>query len=213
MAAGRLHRLYRGVYAVGHTELSLEGRWIAAVFACGPNAVLSHGSAAHLWSLSPKCPPYIHVTIPEAGSRAHRPGIVLHRSSNLTPRDVTSRRNIPVTAPERTRRDMGWAKERTRSDIERDFLRLIRRHGLPEPEVNAKLGLYEIDFLWRSEHVAVELDSYAYHSSRVSFESDRRRDRELQRRGFVILRFADSELGEGPDAIVASLQAHLIRAA
>ncbi len=49
LRSGRLHRLYRGVYAVGHTNLSQEGRWIAAVFACGPKAVLSHESAAPLW--------------------------------------------------------------------------------------------------------------------------------------------------------------------
>ena len=46
--SGRLHRLHRGVYAVGHTDLTREGKWIAAVFACGEGAVLSHESAAHL---------------------------------------------------------------------------------------------------------------------------------------------------------------------
>ena len=40
--AGHLHRLYRGVYAVGHTNLTLEGRFLAAVKACVPGAALSH---------------------------------------------------------------------------------------------------------------------------------------------------------------------------
>ena len=182
--------------AVGHTDLSREGRWIAAVFACGPKAVLSHASAAHHWSLSPACPPFTHVTIPESGSRTKRTGIVLHRSTTLTTRDVTLRHNTPVTTPARTKRDMGWTKERTRSDLERAFLRLLRAHELPLPELNAKLGPYEIDFLWRERKLCVELDSYAYHSSRASFASDRARDRELQRRGFVVLRFADTELDE-----------------
>src|SRR5919204_227423 len=47
--AGRLHRLHHGVYAVGHAVLKREGRWLAAVFACGEGAVLSHGSAAAHW--------------------------------------------------------------------------------------------------------------------------------------------------------------------
>src|SRR5207247_11204601 len=51
LAAGRLHRVYRGVYAVGHAGLSDEGRWTAAVLACGEGAVLSHRSAAELLRL------------------------------------------------------------------------------------------------------------------------------------------------------------------
>src|SRR5687768_3070443 len=51
LASGRLHRRYAGVYAVGHDRLSREGRWMAAVLACGPDAVLSHRSAAALWGL------------------------------------------------------------------------------------------------------------------------------------------------------------------
>src|SRR5881227_2105975 len=51
LRTGSLHQLYRGVYAVGHTALSLDGRLIAAVFSAGPNAVLSHRSAALLWGL------------------------------------------------------------------------------------------------------------------------------------------------------------------
>ncbi len=49
--AHRLHRVFRGVYAVGHRGLSNEGRWMAAVLACGEGAVLSHRSAAELWAL------------------------------------------------------------------------------------------------------------------------------------------------------------------
>src|SRR4051794_5025834 len=47
--AGRLHHVHRGVYAVGHRRLTLQGRWMAAVLAAGPGAVLSHRSAAMLW--------------------------------------------------------------------------------------------------------------------------------------------------------------------
>ena len=49
--AGRLHRIHRGVYAVGHPVLTVDGRRMAAVLAAGPGAVLSHRSAAALWDL------------------------------------------------------------------------------------------------------------------------------------------------------------------
>ena len=209
--AGYLHRFYRGVYAVGHTDLSKEGRWIAAVFACGPGAVLSHGSAAHLWKLSPKCPPSAHVTVPTHAGRANRRGIVLHRSATLTKRDVTRRKNIPVTTPARTKRDMGWTKERTRSDLERAFLRLLRAHELPLPEVNVNIGPYEVDFLWRPERLAVELDSYAYHGDRPTFTSDRARDRYLKVRGIEVARVSDDELDQTPADVAVSLRALLQR--
>src|ERR1044072_6372187 len=61
---GRLHRLYRGVYAVGHTVLRREARWLAAVLACGEGAVLSHRSAAELWGLYPSAAARVDVAVP-----------------------------------------------------------------------------------------------------------------------------------------------------
>jgi very-short-patch-repair endonuclease len=165
--------------------------------------------AANLWRLTPKCPASAHVTVPGDAGRARRKGIVLHRSVTLTARDVTRRGNIPVTTPARTLADMGWGRERTRSDLERKFVRLLREHDLPLPEVNVKVGPFEIDFLWRSHRLAVELDSYAYHSDRATFIADRARDRELRRRGFTVLRFADIELDERPEMIVATVRHYL----
>ena len=204
--AGRLHRLFRGVYAVGHRKLSREGRWMAAVLACGEGAALSHSSAAHLWSLSPTSPPSAHVTVPGDAGRASRRGIVLHRSTTLTPSDVTRRHNIPVTTEARTKRDMGWSTERTRSDLERKFLALLRSHELPLPEVNARLGPFEVDFLWRNEGLIVELDGFEFHSSRASFEGDRRRDRELQLRGFAVMRFTHRDFDQAPEILTRSLR-------
>ena len=60
--AGRLHRLHRGVYAVGHRSLSWRGRWLAAVLAAGDGAVLSHPSAAALWRFLRPIPGPVHVT-------------------------------------------------------------------------------------------------------------------------------------------------------
>jgi very-short-patch-repair endonuclease len=207
--AGHLHRLYRGVYAVGHTDLSREGRWFAAVRACGPGAVLSHESAAHLWGLSPKSPATIHVTVPSSNGRRRRRGIRLHYSTTLIAADVARRKNIPVTTRARTLADLGWGSEPTRSDLERAFLRLCKEHGIPKPEVNVKVGPYTVDFLWRAERLVVEVDGYRYRSDRATFRSDRARGRELNRRGFELLRFADVELDEEPLAVVSSVKDHL----
>src|SRR5436190_3282042 len=102
IAAGRLHRVYRGVYAVGHTALGNEGRWMAAAIACGEGAVLSHRSAAELWRmLTPRDGP-VDVTVPTAGGRKRRPGIRLHRIPSLPRATTTLRQGIPVTVPART---------------------------------------------------------------------------------------------------------------
>ncbi|MGH2990028.1 MAG: type IV toxin-antitoxin system AbiEi family antitoxin domain-containing protein [Solirubrobacterales bacterium] len=208
--AGRLHRLHRGVYAVGHSHVTVEGRWIGAVFACGEGAVLSHQSAAALGRISPRSPPLVHVTVPTYGGRARREGIRIHRSTTLTSADTARRRNIPVTAYARTLRDLGYGPEPTRSDLERLFLRLCRRHGIPKPEVNTRLGAHTVDFLWREAGLVVEVDGYRYHSDREAFESDRARDRDLKSR-IDVLRFADRELATDGRAVARSLRAHLGR--
>ncbi|HVV89635.1 MAG TPA: type IV toxin-antitoxin system AbiEi family antitoxin domain-containing protein, partial [Solirubrobacterales bacterium] len=111
VAAGRLHRLHRGVYAVGHRSLSWRGRWMAAVLAVGEGAVLSHTSAAALWTFLRPIQGSIHVTVPAAVRRQSRPGLQVHRSRTLTPRDVTRRHGIVVTTPARTIEDIRGAIE------------------------------------------------------------------------------------------------------
>jgi putative AbiEi antitoxin of type IV toxin-antitoxin system/uncharacterized protein DUF559 len=101
--SGRLRRLYRGVYAVGHGVLGREGRWMAAVLACGEGAVLSHRSAAAHWELG-SAAAKIDVTAPV--SRVGIPGIRLHRSRSLDARDTTSHEGIPVTTIPRTLLDL-----------------------------------------------------------------------------------------------------------
>jgi very-short-patch-repair endonuclease len=111
-----------------------------------------------------------------------------------------------VTTPARTKRDLGWDREPTRSHLERLFLRLLCSHELPLPEVNAKLGPCEVDFLWPAQRLVAELDGYAYHSQRAQFEADRRRDRELQRRDYTVLRFTYREVIEEPQSVIADLR-------
>ena len=96
-----LHRVYRGVYAVGHERLTTRGRFLAAVFACGNQAVLSHYSAAVLWALLPERGPRIDVTVPTSGGRKRRGAMVLHRGA-LPADEVTVRDRVPVTTVART---------------------------------------------------------------------------------------------------------------
>ncbi len=101
-AAGRLQRLHRGVYAVGHRVLRVEGYWMAAVLACGEGAALSHQTAPAVWDLRRVGSGPIHVTVPGDPGRKKRDGIRVHRSVTLTERDVTRVRGLPVTTVART---------------------------------------------------------------------------------------------------------------
>jgi Transcriptional regulator, AbiEi antitoxin len=107
---GHLHPLYRGVYAVGHASVPVEGRFLAAVKACGPTAVLSHFSAAALFELLRWDDRYPEVTVPGTATKAHR-GIRVHRSSMLDSRDITRHCGIPTTTPARTLIDLAASFE------------------------------------------------------------------------------------------------------
>jgi hypothetical protein len=100
VASGRLFPKYRGVYALGHPNLSLEGQFLAAVKACGPDAVLSHYSAAALYRLLAWDDRFPEVTAPNP--RKHR-GIYTHRSNHI---ERTFHKGIPVTPPARTLIDL-----------------------------------------------------------------------------------------------------------
>ena len=101
VASGQLHRLYRGVYAVGHAALQPRGRLLAAVYACGPAAVASHNQAAWMHDLRRGWGRWIHVTTPQRGRKAPA-GIRLHRVRSLHDEDVTVVERIPVTSVART---------------------------------------------------------------------------------------------------------------
>ena len=107
--SGRLHRLYRGVFAVGHAHLSHAGRCVAALLSLGPGAALSHATAAAQWAVRPSVSATIHVTVPTPGGRLTRPGVVVHRSTTLRPADVTEVDGIAVTSVARTLLDLAGA--------------------------------------------------------------------------------------------------------
>jgi very-short-patch-repair endonuclease len=101
IATGRLHRLAAGVYAVGRPELTPHGRWMAAVLACGHDAVLSHRSAAELWGIGYEERGRIDVSI-RRPSKIRRKGLKVRTRPSLGAINVTRRRGIPVTDPVQT---------------------------------------------------------------------------------------------------------------
>jgi very-short-patch-repair endonuclease len=205
---------------------------MAAVLACGPDAALSHGSAAALWRIIPRWPATTHVTTPV--DRRH-PGIHVHRSPHA---DATIHYGIRVTTPARTLVDLAdvltpkkltralneaqvqrliTAKElttlftrypgrrtsqltpergATRSDLEDDFVRFLKRYKLPLPEFNQTIATHEVDAIYRDEHLVIELDSRQFHSTPRAFEQDRDRDADLLNAGFPTIRITHHRLKE-----------------
>jgi hypothetical protein len=108
--SGRLHRLHRGVYAVGHTVLNRHGRYLAATMACGRGAVLSHRSAAALWGIRPTDAARIDVTVSHTSGFRSTAAIVVHRSRR--PIEATTRDGIAVTTPGQTLADLATALPR-----------------------------------------------------------------------------------------------------
>lgn len=204
---------------------------MAAVLACGDGTALSHMSAAALWGLLRPVTGLVDVTIPARSGRARRAEIRLHRSMTLRRGSVTKHLCIPVTTPARTIEDLRGAVpphlvrratrqaemakyrlgptiggDRTRSDLERDFLKLCRRYRIPAPEVNEKVGRWTVDFLWRESRIAVETDFFDYHRGRIAFQDDRARELELRRRGFAVHRFSEVQIDDEPEEVAVDLR-------
>jgi very-short-patch-repair endonuclease len=97
----------------------------------------------------------------------------------------------------------------TRSEAEARFLRLLRRSGLPPPLVNEVVLGYEVDFHWPTERLVVEVDGFAYHGSRRSFEGDRARDADLSRSGLRVVRVTWRQLVREPLLLAARMGALL----
>lgn len=245
--SGKLYRIHRGVYSVGHDGLGEQGLWMAAILACGPGALLSHGSAAVHWELLRPLEGPIDVSVPTQNGRKKRRGVHIHRCQSLGQSPFpargaekrlsplgTIRRGIPVTTVARTLEDLQRSDLRpslvrrairqaeflrlpmgeiqtdgTRSDLEREFLRLWRRHRIPTPEVNVPIGPMTVDFLWPDKRLVVETDSYVTHGGKVAFEDDRQRDLELRRRSYRVHRFSELQLEIEPAAIAEDVAAAL----
>lgn len=240
IAAGRLHPVYRGVYAVGRPELTRYGRWMAATLACSPSGALSHGSAAALWRIWWET---AGLEVSVSGFRS-QPGITAHRRHTF---DVTTHRGIPVTTvvctivdlaarlppaeiervidnattrgltdPDAVRAALhampprpGTAKlaktldvrtfALTRSELERLFLPIARRAGLPKPLTRAYVNGFEVDFFWpKPLGIVVETDSLSFHRTPAQLYRDRVRDHAHHSSGLIPLRFTHGQIRYEP---------------
>jgi hypothetical protein len=143
--AGQLHVWYRGVYAVGHRALTREGRWLAAVLAVGPGAVLSHRTAAALWGIRPTARARIEVTVPV--KRRSVGDIQLHHA-RLAADEVTAVDDIPVTTAARTLVDLAAVlrpREVVKAAEQTEILRL------PFPDLERYRGRRGVKSLPRDE--------------------------------------------------------------
>lgn len=199
----RLVRVHQGVYAVGYRRVEPVARALAAVLACGPGGALSHDSALALWGLRrwPDAPEVIaRGCVRRPGIRAHRSrtltaseitvqlGVRTTRAaralkdvrSRLTRRQLTritnSARLAHILTDDETEALLHHRRNPTRSGREDAFQRWIERHDLPQPILNTTVAGHEVDAWWPQQRVIVEVDDYATHGDRASFQSDRDRD-------------------------------------
>jgi hypothetical protein len=215
--SGRLHRLHRGVYAVGHCAVGQHGRWLAAVLACGEGALLSHRSAAALWGMLPTSATMIDVAVPPGNGHRTKGHIRVHRAT----RDGTIHLGIPVTSPRCTLDDLAvpaWQMRRAmevaerlgvdvtpkgpKSPLEQAFLKLCKDD---RPVINGIVEGLEVDFHWPDAKLVVETDGHEHHGTREAFELDRARDQRLTAAGWIVLRFTHRQVLEEPERVKAVL--------
>jgi hypothetical protein len=250
----------RGVYAVGRPEVSQLGRWMAAVLACGTEAVLSHRSAAALWGLIPLEEVAVEVSVPPDSS-ARASGVRVHRRQPI-PSHLTRHQRIPVTTPARTlvdiacglrpaqveravneadrldlidpealrrwivtcppMRGLGVLRRTldvhtftlTASELERRFLPLARRAGLPMPETGSWVNGFKVDFYWPDFGLVVETDGLRHHRTPAQQARDRLRDQAHQAAGLTPVRFTRAQVAYEPQHVLSILRdvvAHLPR--
>jgi very-short-patch-repair endonuclease len=131
-------------------------------------------------------------------ARVHR--LVTDHSLDEQCSRYPSHRGVPAL-----RRAMNTEPRLTRSEAERRLLELIRVARLPEPRTNVRIGRHEVDFLWPVHRLVVEVDGYAFHSERSSFERDRRRDAALTLAGYRVIRITWRQITEERELVIATL--------
>lgn len=145
---GRLHRIHRGVFALGHPRLGQRSRWLAAVLACGGGAVLSHRAAAALLGIRPGAGNLIDVTAPGRSGRT-RAGIRIHRGDQLRSGEIEIVDRIPCTTVSRTIVDLATClsptdleysihRAQAKGWLDRDAIAAVIEH-LPRRRGNGEL--------------------------------------------------------------------------
>jgi very-short-patch-repair endonuclease len=128
-------------------------------------------------------------------ARACHEASVLHRTRPAAVEAVLARRPTSPGAANLRRVLLGDERV-TLSALERAFLSLLRRAGLPLPLTNRPAGGRWVDCRWPEHRLTVELDSYRFHNSRHAWEQDRRREREARARGDEFRRYTWGDVVE-----------------
>jgi hypothetical protein len=232
---GILHPLYRAVFAWGHYNISTEGRFLAAVKACGAYAVLSHFSAAALHELVRWDGRPFEITAP---SKHRHPRIKAHRSKNI---ERIVLKGIPVTPKLRTVIDLARVEDEmvvkralraakfsaaelerlprsildlgpapTRSPLEDRVHDFVVRSGLEPPLANP---VYRLpgrtvfpDLHWPQHRLIVEVDSVQWHDDPLARADDAQRQAELEAAGERVLRVTSADM-RNPRLVLARLKA------
>ncbi len=250
VAAGKLHRKARGVYAVGSPNITPRQRLMVVVKRCGEGAVLSHLSAAAHWGIRGKPPPRPQVSVPAA--RNPRPkGIEVHRRERMM---CTRHEGIPVTTILQTlidcaplgsppdaermvnqadargllradvlrrrlegRHEPGAARLRdildrdafvlTDSELERLFVPIALRAGLPKPLTQARVCGYRVDFYFPELKRVIEVDGLRYHRTPLEQRRDLQREQALARAGIECTRFTYWQVANDAAAVEATCAA------
>ena len=227
---------------------------MAAVLSCGPDAALSHASAAALWGIRAEQGTTIELSVP-ARTFSRQPGIVVHRRTKLGGRDIRRRDGIPTTSPtltlvdlatrlgpdqleaavnEADKRDLtnpealrsaletmdqrpGVASLRklldhrtftlTGSELERRFLPIARRAGVPLPQTGRYVNGFKVDFHWPELGIVVETDGLRYHRTSAQQARDRVRDQTHAAAGLTPLRFSHAQVRFEPGHVETTLAA------
>lgn len=260
--SGVFRRLHRGTYLVGPVAAPRSNE-MAAVLACGPDAVVSHRSAVGLWKVSrgPDASAPIDITVVGRRGRGMA-GIRAWCVTALADDEWTRFDGIPITTIGRTLVDFATIapiveleravaraeRERmvtpdglerllkrnrgrpgiralrtvieraggpalTESEAEAVFLQdVVRKGDLPTPRVNATVAGYRLDFYWPQHGVAVEVDGFRWHSSRPSFDGDRRRTTRLAAAGIQVIPITFRQIVEEPTATAVQIGNALVRA-
>jgi hypothetical protein len=231
---GILHPLYKGVFAWGHHNIATEGRFLAAVVACGPSAVLSHYSGAALHALVTWDGRPFEITAP---SKHRHPRIKAHRSQNI---ERMLLKGIPVTPKLRTVIDLARVEEEavvkralraakftaaelerlpasiidlgadpTRSPLEDRVLDFVVRSGLERPLSNPAYRLpgrtVFPDLHWPQHRLIVEVDSVEWHDDPLARRDDAQRQAELEAAGEHVLRVTGADM-RNPRLVLARLR-------
>jgi very-short-patch-repair endonuclease len=236
---------------------------MAAVLAAGPDAFLSHRTAAALWGIrharaNLEGTRLVDLTV-EAHRRPRCVGARLHRVHALVDEDRGERDGIPATSPFRTLidlalvlppgeleraineadrlglldpetlRSMAGARTGqhgvgplravldrrtftlTDSELERRFIGLVRRAGLPVPLTQHRVNGVRVDFYWPELRLIVETDGLRYHRTPSQQAKDRIRDQRHAAQGFIPVRFTHAQVAFDAEGVISTLRAVMSR--